>query len=82
MLIKSKKRKKIFSTRAEVRKHDLDIKSEYIKTNEYYDEQIETENSEKEHEILIRIPIDKLKAIESDVRSIDGYVVKDSSLIV
>ena len=66
---------------SEVRKNDIDTKSEYVKTNEYYDEQISTENTEQEHEIIIRIPIDKLKVIENDIRSIDGYIVRDSSAL-
>jgi len=79
MLIKTNKKKAIFSKRKDVEKFSLDLQAEYIEKIATTDEELDVAQIYEKHVILVKIPIDKASAIKNKSMFIEGFVCKDIS---
>ena len=78
MHIKSEKKKKVFSSSKDVNEYSFDLSPEYVHAKTFKDEDLGPNVPLREHEIIIKIPIDKKAAIENGARSFTAYIVKNS----
>jgi len=78
MLIKSNRKKQIFSKRKDAEKFALDLETEYIEKKETTDEGLETAKTVHTHVIMLKVPIDKVAAIKNKSMFIEGFACKSA----
>ena len=77
MLIKTNKKKSVFSKAQHVEKFSLSLDPEYIEKIEIFDEEIGNAKKNEKHIILVKVPIDKVSAILNKAVHIEGFACKD-----
>lgn len=77
MLIKTNKKKAIFSSLKDVKKFKLDITPRYLKETIINDEEIESVSNVTTHQLLAKIPIDKASSVAHNVKFLEGFACKD-----
>ena len=77
MLIKTNKKKSVFSKYKDVARFSLDLDSEYIEKIKILDEDLENTEVFEKHIILVKIPIDKVSAIKNKSVHIEGFACKE-----
>ena len=81
MLIKENKRKKVFSKKKDIDVYKFDLEPEYLGFDEFHGpDNTTTMTNQKVHKFNIKIPIDRLTAIKSDVTFIEAYLVRDTDV--
>ena len=79
MLIKTNKKKNIFSKYRDIQKFALDLEAEYLATVTAKDENLKNKELIEKHIILLKVPIDKVSAIKNQSSALEGYVCRDIS---
>ena len=77
MLLKTSKKKSVFSKLMHVKKFALSLDTEYIEKITISDEDHDNTEVFEKHIILVKIPIDKVSAIKSKLAHIEGFVCKE-----
>jgi hypothetical protein len=77
MLIKTNKKKAIFSSLKDVKKFKLDITPRYLKETIVSDEEIESISNVTTHQLLVKLPIDKVSSVTHNVKFLEGFACKD-----
>ena len=77
MLLKTNRKKQIFSKRKDIRKFSLDLDPEYVEKLQTIDEELDIDSGMHTHVILVKIPIDKVSAIKNKSMFIEGFACKD-----
>lgn len=77
MLIKTNKKKAIFSSLKNTKKFNLDLKPQYVQEIIVSDEEIESGENFVTHQLLVKIPVDKVASLENNVKHLEGFVCKD-----
>lgn len=77
MLIKTNKKKAIFSSLRDVKKFKLDITPRYLNEVIISDEEIESISNVTTHQLLVKLPINKVSSVTHNVKFLEGFACKD-----